>query len=66
MTSSSRFDFIKSKYCKQFVGCLVVLELARAVNAKLIPSYQFFNFRRLVRLSEVLAYIQNTRDGSDR
>ena len=41
-------------------------QLQRAVKAKKIPSYTPFNARRLVRLSEVNAYIQSTRSGGAR
>jgi len=40
-------------------------KLRRAVNAGLIPSYRLFNSRRLVRLSEVVAVIEASRDRED-
>jgi hypothetical protein len=32
--------------------------LQRAAQKNLIPTYKFFNNRRLVRLSEIIAYIE--------
>lgn len=40
-------------------------QLRRAVKRGLIPSYNPFNSRRLVKLSEVLAYIDACRRGGD-
>ena len=42
-----------------------VFKLDRAARAGLIPTYRFFNSRRLVRLSEVIAVIENSRVGGD-
>lgn len=38
-------------------------QLRRAVKRGLIPSYTPFNSRRLVKLSEVIAYIDACRQG---
>jgi hypothetical protein len=38
-------------------------QLQRAVRRGLIPSYAPFNSRRLVKLSEVLSYINSCRQG---
>jgi helix-turn-helix protein len=38
-------------------------KLQRAARAGLIPTYSIFNGRRLVRLSEVVAVIETTRQG---
>lgn len=38
-------------------------QLGRAVRRGLIPSYTPFNSRRLVKLSEVIAYIDSCRQG---
>jgi hypothetical protein len=40
-------------------------QLRRAVKRGLIPSYAPFNSRRLVVLSEVIAYIDSCRLGGD-
>lgn len=40
-------------------------KIVRAARAGLIPTYRFFNSRRLVRLSEVIAVIENSRVGGD-
>ncbi len=40
-----------------------VWALRRAVKAVLIPAYAPFNGRKLVRLSEVVAYIDSCRQG---
>jgi excisionase family DNA binding protein len=37
--------------------------LLRAVNAGLVPSYKPFGDRRLVKPSEVVEYIERTREG---
>ena len=37
--------------------------LLRAVNSSLIPSYRPFNSRRLVLLSEILAFVEAHRQG---
>ncbi|GLR55262.1 helix-turn-helix domain-containing protein [Shinella yambaruensis] len=37
--------------------------IRRAVKAGLIPHYQPYNSRRLVKLSEVVAYIDSCRKG---
>jgi predicted site-specific integrase-resolvase len=38
-------------------------KLREAVRRGLLPSYQFLNGRRLVRISEVLQLIENSRTG---
>jgi hypothetical protein len=38
-------------------------QLQRAVRRGFIPSYSPFNSRRLVKLSEVVAYIDSCRKG---
>jgi hypothetical protein len=38
-------------------------KLRRAIKAGLVPSYRVFNSRRLVRLSEVIAVIDASRQG---
>lgn len=40
-------------------------KLRRAIKAGLIPSYRLLNSRRLVRLSEVVAVIEASREGGD-
>lgn len=40
-------------------------QVRRAVRNGLIPSYTPFNSRRLVKLSEVIAYIDSCRQGGD-
>lgn len=40
-------------------------QLRRAVKRGAIPSYTPFNSRRLVKLSEVIAYINSCRLGGD-
>lgn len=40
-------------------------QLQRLVRRGLIPSYTPFNSRRLVKLSEVIAYIDSCRRGGD-
>jgi hypothetical protein len=42
---------------------LPYFKLNRAVKNGLIPHYSLYNSRRLVRVSEVLAVIEATRDG---
>lgn len=37
--------------------------LRRAINAGIIPAYTPFNSRKLVKLSEVVAYIDSCRQG---
>ena len=44
------------------IGCLV-WQLQRAVKRGDIPAYTPFNSRKLVKLSEVIAYIYATRQG---
>jgi hypothetical protein len=39
-------------------------KLARAIKGGLIPHYTLYNSRRLVRVSEVLAVIDATREGA--
>lgn len=41
-------------------------KLARAVKEGLVPSYTLYNSRRLVRVSEIVAVIEATRDGGSR
>lgn len=38
-------------------------KIQRAARAKLFPTYRLLNGRRLLRLSEVIAAIDATRDG---
>jgi len=38
-------------------------KLRRAINSGLVPSYRLPNSRRLVRLSEVVAAIEASREG---
>lgn len=40
-----------------------VSSLRRAVNAGFIPSHTIFNSRKRVRLSEIIAVIENQNDG---
>lgn len=40
-----------------------IWQLRRAIKAGFIPSYAPFNKRKLVRLSEVTAFIDTTRSG---
>lgn len=40
-----------------------VWALRRAINSGAIPAYTPFNSRRLVKLSEVVAYIDSCRQG---
>lgn len=40
-------------------------QVQRAVRRGWIPSYTPFNSRRLVKLSEVIAYIDSCRQGGD-
>ena len=39
-------------------------KIQRAAKAKLFPTYRFLNGRPLLRLSEVIAAINATRDGA--
>ena len=39
--------------------------LRRAINSGAIPAYTPFNSRKLVKLSEVVAYIDSCRQGGD-
>lgn len=41
--------------------CLHTWKLRRAIKVGLIPSYRLLNSRRLVRLSEVVAVIDSSR-----
>lgn len=38
-------------------------QIRRAAKARIIPTYSPFNSRRLVKLSEVVAYIDSCRQG---
>lgn len=40
-------------------------QLQRAVRSGNVPSYTPFNSRRLVKLSEVVAFIEASRQGGD-
>ena len=42
---------------------LPYFKIQRAARAGLIPTYSVYNSRRLVRLSEVVAVINGTRQG---
>jgi hypothetical protein len=46
----------------ELIGCHL-WQLQRAVKRGDIPSYTPFNSRKLVKLSEVVAYIDATRQG---
>ena len=50
------------KDAAQAIGCYV-WQLQRAVKRGDIPSYTPFNSRKLVKLSEVVAYVDATRQG---
>jgi excisionase family DNA binding protein len=41
-------------------------KVSRAVKSGIIPSYRFYNSRRLLRLSEVLGVIESTRSERQR
>ena len=43
---------------------LPVWKLQRAVRSGALPSYSIYNGRRLVRISEVVAAIDHSRQGS--
>jgi hypothetical protein len=45
---------------------LPYFKLARAVKNRLVPSYTIYNARRLVRVSEIIAVIEASRDGGER
>jgi hypothetical protein len=40
-------------------------KIQRAARAGLFPTYRVFNGRRLLKLSEIVAVINGTRDGGD-
>jgi hypothetical protein len=42
---------------------LPIWKLSRAVRAGIVPSYRFLNGRRLVRITEVLAVVERSREG---
>ncbi len=46
------------------IGCFY-WQLQRAVKRGNIPAYTPFNSRKLVKLSEVVAFIEATREGGD-
>lgn len=50
------------QYAAKALG-IHVWALRRAVKAGTIPAYTPFNGRKLVRLSEVIAYIDSCRQG---
>jgi hypothetical protein len=50
------------KACAKALG-LPYFKLQRATKAGLIPTYRLLNGRRLIRISEVLAIINSTRQG---
>lgn len=50
------------KHAAESLG-LPYFKIQRAARAGLIPTYFVYNSRRLVRLSEVLAVINGTRQG---
>jgi excisionase family DNA binding protein len=50
------------QYAAKALG-IHVWALRRAVKAGTIPAYAPFNGRKLVRLSEVIAYIDSCRQG---
>jgi hypothetical protein len=41
-------------------------KVQRAARAKLFPTYRVFNGRRLLKVSEVVAAIDSTREGGDK
>lgn len=41
-------------------------KIQRAVRAGIFPTYRIFNGRRLLKLSEVAAIIDGTREGGER
>jgi hypothetical protein len=53
---------------KAAAGALGVpyFKIQRAARAKFVPTYRVFNGRRLLKLSEVVAVIDSTREGGDR
>jgi hypothetical protein len=53
---------------KATAGALGVpyFKVQRAARAKLFPTYRLFNGRRLLKLSEVVAVIDSTREGGER
>jgi hypothetical protein len=62
---SPQEPFLSIKECAHQLG-LQYFKLQRAVQAGLVPSYTFFNSRKLVRLSEVVAVIKSSRGGGGR
>lgn len=44
---------------------LPYFKLQRAARARLFPTYTLYNARRLARLSEVVAAIEQSRQGGD-
>lgn len=53
---------ITLKEAAEVLGALY-WQIQRAVKRGSIPSYTPYNSRRLVKLSEVLAYIESCREG---
>ena len=52
------------KHAARSLG-LPYFKVQRAAHAGLIPTYSVYNSRRLVRLSEVIAVINGTRQGGN-
>jgi excisionase family DNA binding protein len=61
---SPRQRLLTIKQAAEAIGCHV-WQLQRAVKRGDIPAYAPFNSRKLVKLSEVVAYIDATRQGGD-
>lgn len=53
---------VSLKYAAESLG-LPYFKIQRAARDGLIPTYFVYNSRRLVRLSEVIAVINGTRQG---
>jgi excisionase family DNA binding protein len=49
----------------EILGCHY-WQLQRAVGRGEVPSYRPFNKRRLVKISEVVAFIETSREGGDK
>lgn len=64
MISETPEKFIPIKEAADKLG-IHLWALRRAVKRGAIPTYAPFNKRKLVRLSEVVAYIDSCRQGGD-
>ena len=62
MTSKQPEQFVTLHMAARMLG-LPYFKLERAARSGKIVTYQFFNSRRLVRLSEVLSVIEASRKG---